>query len=446
LKITIHRGTQEIGGSCIELSVGKTRVILDLGMPLFQPRNKKETLDQATLRNSTTSDLLKSGVLPGVKGLYKGSGGPSVTAVLLSHPHQDHYGLLGHIKPDVPVYLSDGAKRLIEVSDIFLPLKVRLQKTVRIDDRKPVRIGDMTLTPYLVDHSAFAAMAFLIEGGGKKVFYSGDFRGHGRKWKLFDTFCRRPPKGIDCLLMEGTTLGRPKAKVITETDVEEQILNLGRKHKGLKLLYGSAQNIDRVVSFYRAARRMNGLLVIDLYTAYALESLEVRSIPHPTGGFRNLRVFYTKHLMRTIARKGMSALFKKFRPYEIRSADIAKNPSRIFMMYRPALEEEIEGIGPIQDSVLIYSLWEGYKKKNSFRSVETFLKRNRIALESAHTSGHAGFDDLKRLVTALKPKVLVPIHTFQPRRYTEMWPSVEIVKDGISCEVGGVSRVRRIRS
>jgi hypothetical protein len=47
LKITIHRGTQEIGGSCIELSVGETRVILDLGMPLFQPRNKKEKLNQA---------------------------------------------------------------------------------------------------------------------------------------------------------------------------------------------------------------------------------------------------------------------------------------------------------------------------------------------------------------------------------------------------------------
>ena len=438
MKITIHRGTQEIGGSCIELSVGETRVILDLGMPLFQPRNKKEKLNQAALRNSTSSDLLESGVLPEVKGLYKGSGGPSVTAVLLSHPHQDHYGLLGHIKPEVPVYLSDGAKRLIEVSDVFLPLKVRLKKTVRIDNRKLVRIGDMTLIPYLVDHSAFAAMAFLIEGGGKKVFYSGDFRGHGRKWKLFDKFCERPPKGVDCLLMEGTTLGRPRQKMITETDVEEQVLNLGRKYQGLKLLYGSAQNIDRVVSFYRAARQMNGLLIIDLYTAHALESLGVSSIPHPTGGFRNLRVFYSKYLMRTIARKGMSALFKKFRPYEIRSAEIAKNPSRVFMMYRPSLEEEIEGIGPMKDSVLIYSLWEGYKKEKSFRSVETFLKRNQLALESAHTSGHAGFDDLKRLVTALKPKVLVPIHTFQPSRYAEMWSSVEILEDGMSFEVGGV--------
>jgi len=115
-------------------------------------------------------------------------------------------------------------------------------------------------------------------------------------------------------------------------------------------------------------------------------------------------------------------------------------------MYRPSLEAEIEGTGPMKDSVLIYSLWEGYKKEKSFRSVETFLKRNQLALESVHTSGHAGFNDLKRLVTALKPKVLVPIHTFQPSRYAEMWPSVEILDDGMSFEVGGVSRLRRVRS
>ena len=94
MKITIHRGTQEIGGSCIELSVGKNRVILDLGMSLFQPRNKKEKLNQAALRDSTTSDLLKSGGLPGVKGLYKGSDGPSVEAVLLSHPIRTIMGVV----------------------------------------------------------------------------------------------------------------------------------------------------------------------------------------------------------------------------------------------------------------------------------------------------------------------------------------------------------------
>ena len=34
MKITIHRGTQEIGGSCVEIWTETTRIVVDFGMPL----------------------------------------------------------------------------------------------------------------------------------------------------------------------------------------------------------------------------------------------------------------------------------------------------------------------------------------------------------------------------------------------------------------------------
>ena len=59
---------------------------------------------------------------------------------------------------------------------------------------EPVEIGPFRVTPYLVDHSAFDAYSLLVEADGKRVFYSGDFRGHGRKGKLFEAMVTRPPK------------------------------------------------------------------------------------------------------------------------------------------------------------------------------------------------------------------------------------------------------------
>jgi ribonuclease J len=47
-----------------------------------------------------------------------------------------------------------------------------------------------------------------------------------------------------------------------------------------------------------------------------------------------------------------------------------------------------------------------------------------------HTSGHASPDDLKRLVAALNPKMLVPIHTDAPERYSELYPYVTAHTDG----------------
>jgi len=34
MNLTIHRGTKEIGGTCIELQTTESRIIIDFGLPL----------------------------------------------------------------------------------------------------------------------------------------------------------------------------------------------------------------------------------------------------------------------------------------------------------------------------------------------------------------------------------------------------------------------------
>jgi ribonuclease J len=36
MKIIIHRGTHEIGGSCVEIKSKKSRILIDIGMPLVK--------------------------------------------------------------------------------------------------------------------------------------------------------------------------------------------------------------------------------------------------------------------------------------------------------------------------------------------------------------------------------------------------------------------------
>ncbi|MBI4348097.1 MAG: MBL fold metallo-hydrolase [Elusimicrobia bacterium] len=434
MRITIHRGTHEIGGSCVEVASGRTRVIVDLGMPLVHPKDKSQKLDSLPLAAKSKEELLELGVLPPVEGLYDESGEP-VTAVLLSHPHQDHYGLVRHIRRDIPVYLSAGAQRIIEASDIFLPTKAQIKTPVTLEHKRPVTIGEVTVTPFAVDHSAFGSMAFLIEAGGRRIFYSGDIRGHGRKGKLFESLLQRPPREVDCLLMEGTTLGRGGHGCETEAQIEDRIVRIARKWEGLKLVYASAQNIDRIVSFYRAAQRLGGVLAVDLYTAYVLDAIETASVPHASPRFSRLKVFYTKLLMRKLLREGMGRLLAKYRPHEISAETIARSPGRVFLMYRDSLQPEVERIGRLDGAVLIYSQYQGYRREPSFRKVSEFLTVNGIGLESAHTSGHAPGRDLARLVKAIAPRELVPIHTFHPGSYDELWHTIRRLEDGFPASV-----------
>ena len=161
MRICIHRGTQEIGGTCIEIEARGKRIVLDVGLPLDAPEDGHE------------------GLLPSVPGFREPD--DNLLGVVISHPHQDHYGLTRNIRPAVPVYIGEAAHKILKAASSYVPNGHAFVSPRFIAHKKPVDIGPFHITPYLVDHSAFDAYALLVESDGRRVFYSGDFRAHGRK-------------------------------------------------------------------------------------------------------------------------------------------------------------------------------------------------------------------------------------------------------------------------
>ena len=150
MNLTIHRGSKEIGGTCIDLRSGDSRILIDFGLPLVDENN--EPFPPEKINNRTREDLIHSGVLPEIEGLYKGEA-PFVDGILLSHPHPDHYGLLSFVNPNIPVYMSRGCQLLIEVSYFFGQTDYELENVKSVSPWKQFKIGNFLITPYLVDHS-----------------------------------------------------------------------------------------------------------------------------------------------------------------------------------------------------------------------------------------------------------------------------------------------------
>jgi ribonuclease J len=86
----------------------------------------------------------------------------------------------------------------------------------------------------------------------------------------------------------------------------------------------------------------------------------------------------------------------------------------------------LKGIKGISGGRIAYSMWEGYLTKE-FRA---FCKENGLDLEYIHTSGHAKQEDLKAFASAIDPKMLIPIHTFEPNSYPKIFRDVRILNDG----------------
>ena len=116
MQLIIHRGTHHIGGSCVELKTGGTKILLDFGMPLQDASGND--FNERGIEFMSLKTLIDDNVLFDIKGLYRDSQ-PSIDAVFISHSHKDHCGFLPYINPKIPVYLSKGAYELVRALNVF---------------------------------------------------------------------------------------------------------------------------------------------------------------------------------------------------------------------------------------------------------------------------------------------------------------------------------------
>lgn len=431
MNITIYRGTKEIGGTLIEIKTTSTRILIDAGYPLFL-NNEPIGDDIAKL---PITDLLKLGVLPKIEGLYAWDD-MKFDAVLISHAHIDHYGLLKYINPSIPVYMSAGTDTLIRVSQRFnivdrFDLEVRIFKMYF-----PFEIGNITVKPYLMDHSAFDATAFEISAEGKTVIYSGDFRGHGRKAVCLERFIERAKKQPDILLTEGSMIGRIDEQILTECELENALVERMRGIDSPLLFQCSSQNIDRLVSFYRAALRLKRKLVVDIYTANVLYELRQlgNNLPYPSFDYPNIRVFFPYRLTQKIFNKIGEEYAKRFSAYHISREHLRVEQNGVVMACRPSMLMDIEKCG-LRNGVFIYSLWSGYRDSKYQQNFEKYLDDAGFMLEMLHTSGHAAIVDIRRVITGLNPHKIIPIHTMHPDAFLEFSDKTELKNDGVAFEV-----------
>ena len=428
--IKIHRGANEIGGSCIEIEHENSRIIVDIGMPLYDRDGQKFDMDK--YKSHIGPELVKQGILPDVPGIYYwDTKSKPIDGVLISHAHMDHYGLYRFLNKAICCYAGAGTKKLIDLTEVFTPYSGTIENCSFIRSGVPSLCGSFSITPYLMDHSAFDAYAFLIEAQGKKVIYSGDFREHGRKAKAFYCFLHNAPRNVDALLLEGTVFGRGEEVIKTETDIEKEITVLLRNTTGIAFIYTSGQNIDRLVSFYKAACRTNRLFVIDVYTATILDELkEFAALPHAGARFKNVKVFYPEWLCQRMIREGHEEILAKYRNREIKIEEIGDKADRIVMMTRASMLKDIDQIAKIDGGAFIYSMWSGYLQEKSMETMLEWIRKSNLAFHSVHTSGHASISTLKKVVDALKPQRIIPIHTFYPEQYAALGANVEAVADG----------------
>jgi len=410
--ITVHRGSNQIGGSCIELTTGNTRIILDAGQVL-PPLNGERRVEAPKL--------------PKVSGLYKGET-CSVNAVLFSHYHGDHVGLIEYIHSSIPIYMGKDTAKIMNMTACFISSRGSVLPAGYFVSGQAMQIGDFTITPYLVDHSAYDSYAFVIQADNKCVVYTGDLRMHGKKAKATWFFLKHLPQRVDALLLEGTMMSRKVEPVETEDQIEQRAYEFMLDKSKQVFVMQSAVNIDRLVGMYRAAKRSNRLFVMDIFTANIVAGLG-HKIPNPYT-FSNVRVFYpyllTRHMFKEEDRATLMNLFSR---YKISREEMGTRQDYC-MLIRDTMLSDIQHINNIAGAGLIYSLWGGYLQTERVQRFMRYAEDQQMNVTHLHTSGHADIKTLHKIVQACTPYRIIPIHTEYPEHFINEFDKVQIVQDG----------------
>lgn len=392
MKIKIHRGQNQIGGNIIEIYTDSTRILFDIGLELDDEKNKDK---------------------PSIDGLFDIKG---FDAVFISHYHSDHFGLAYKINEQIPIYMGESSYKIIQASDNY-----KGNKTITVagylKHKISFLVGDITVTPFLCDHSAFDSYMLLAESQGEKILYTGDFRSNGRK--SFDWLLNQLPTNIDTLICEGTTLSRESFVSETEKELEERVVESINNVSGPVFVLQSSMNIDRIVTMYRAAKRTNRIFLEDLYMSEITNTIG-GSIPNPgMQGFNDVKCYLTTGYSKEHFRY---QLFEKYKSKKISRNQITK--SNFVMCIRSSMIRYIRSLSeeiPFNNGLLIYSYWNGYKLQPEMQVFLDECEQLGLKITTMHTSGHADNTTLLKLINCLSPKIIMPIHTENSNWFSEIF-------------------------
>ena len=405
MTLTIHRGTHEIGGSCVEFRTDKAKILIDLGMPLDYD---KHTTEEQTQIRSDAAEWCKG-----------------VDALFLSHAHADHYGFLDLLPQDTPIYATEETFVMLALDGILGDDPTEHLEKHPLKSGQSCEVADIKVTAYIIDHSAYGACAYLIECDGKRILYSGDIRLHGVKGVLYKNL----PKDVDYLLLEGTNILRIKSNP-TEQDIEKQLVEaLNDAPDALHLVWCSAKNIDRICALFRACIRCGRTLVVDPYTANVLAAVAQLNpkIP-PATTAEQMKVYFPHRLTKRLTEQNKKHYILSLNPKQNKVSydDFARSPEHYVMLVRPTTLTYLQRIKAPRIR-LIKSIWNGYWDEPSTERFRGWVEEHCEAVKDIHSSGHADTKSLQRIVEHIRPQTIIPIHTDSPSSFGKIFSESHIL-------------------
>jgi len=324
-----------------------------------------------------------------------------VKGYFITHGHEDHIGGLPYVWPKIPapIYAAPLTAGLIKSK--FEEHAVNNYQLRIIQPGEDIVIGGFRVKPIHLTHSIPDLLGLAITTAAGRVFHATD-------WKIdftppfggptdFAALSRLSDEGIDCLLSDSTNVMTP-GYTISEAVVAQAIKDIFIRTKGRIIVSSFASRIDRIQHVLTASHLVGRKVAIsgrsmeeNINIAMGLGYLKV-----PQGTLVDIRTINALPSEKTVVMctgsqgEEFSALVRmatgEHRHIQLKKGDTVLLSSSSVPGNERAISATIN---------------------NLYRQGAEVITNKQLDI---HSSGHANREEIKLMVSLLKPKNIMPIH------------------------------------
>lgn len=323
--------------------------------------------------------------------------------IIVTHGHEDHTGSLPYLMKDldrtVPIYATKLTLGLIEGK--FAEHKIKNAKLIEIKPGEQIKLGCMTVDFFAVNHSIPGAVGAFIQSPAGNVLHMGDFKLDQTPidgvTTDFGALARFGEQGVDLMMSDSTNAMNPNFTP-SEAEVGKVLSQIISQASGRVIIASFASHIHRMQQICDAAVASGRKVVVT-----------GRSMIQNTDIARKLGYL-------NISDDDL------IDAYEI--SDMP--PENVVIMCTGSQGEPLSALARIAngehktidiesgDTVIISATPVPGNEKAVTRVVNSLAKIGADVYDKSrarvHVSGHAGAEELKIVLSIVKPTAFLPVH------------------------------------
>ena len=325
-----------------------------------------------------------------------------IRGIVITHGHEDHIGGLAYLlkKINVPIYGTRMTLGLIE-GKLEEHGLLKQAKLIEIEPRTTVKMGCMAVEFIKVNHSIPGAVGLFIQSPAGNVLHTGDFKLDQTPidgiTTDFGALARFSETGVDLMMSDSTNATNPNFTP-SEAEVGKTLEQIISQAKGRVIIASFASHIHRMQQICDAAVK-NGRKVVVTGRSMIQNTDIARRL-----GYLNIS---DDNLIDAYDLKGIP-------------------PEQVVIMCTGSQGEPLSALARIAngehktieieegDTVIISATPVPGNEKAVTRVINQLAKIGADVYDKSrarvHVSGHAGAEELKIMLSIVKPKNFMPVH------------------------------------